>query len=127
MCDIDGVKFYGSPWCNWLGGMAFDVPDEDLSGHLSKIPNNIDVLITHIAPYKICDLGIDAQHFGSPQLLDEVFKKKPKLHIFGHIHSDGGKYVKLGNTLFVNVSTLSKGILIDYDEMEVIDEVDSSE
>ena len=48
-------------------------------------------------------------HLGSMELkevLDEMnqFNKAPRVVAFGHIHGDGGKMMKIGNTLYINAS-----------------------
>lgn len=66
---IDGVKFYGHPWtprfCDW----AFNSSDEELSVIDSKIPDDVNVLITHGPPYGILDTvkGIDEMVNGKIQ------------------------------------------------------------
>jgi len=88
--ELEGVRFYGSPWqpefCNW----AFNVPrGQALATIWSKIPDDTDVLITHGPPYNILDevafTGIKA---GCEDLADRILQVRPKLHIFGHIHVD---------------------------------------
>jgi Icc-related predicted phosphoesterase len=102
---IDGVKFYGSPWQNWYYDWAFNLPknSKELKEKWAMIPKNTDILITHSPPYQICD-----DDLGCELLTDRVFEVRPKLHIFGHIHQNGGQYKQYGNTLFYNVSYNNK-------------------
>jgi Icc-related predicted phosphoesterase len=102
---IDGIKFYGSPWQNWYYDWAFNLPknSKELKEKWAMIPKNTDVLITHSPPYQICD-----DDLGCELLTDRVFEVRPKLHIFGHIHQNGGQYKQYGNTLFYNVSYNNK-------------------
>jgi hypothetical protein len=51
-----------------------------------RIPKETDVLITHTPPKYHLDLNL-----GCPGLLSESWKVKPRLHIFGHIHSGHGR------------------------------------
>lgn len=44
-----------------------------------------DILITHGPPKNHLDLGL-----GCPHLLREVWRVKPRLHVFGHIHWGAG-------------------------------------
>lgn len=46
-----------------------------------RIPLDTDVLVTHTPPKYHRDLEL-----GCPGLLEEVWRVKPKVHIFGHIH-----------------------------------------
>lgn len=111
-CEIDGVKFYGSPWqpefCSW----AFNLPrGSKLKEKWDKIPEGTDVLITHCPPYRILDRTHYAygEEIGCEDLLDTVLKVRPKLHVFGHCHAGYGmNYHLLDGTVFVNASTCSE-------------------
>ncbi|KUI68492.1 putative rhamnogalacturonate lyase C [Cytospora mali] len=46
-----------------------------------RIPLETDVLVTHTPPRFHRDLGL-----GCPGLLEEIWRVRPKLHVFGHIH-----------------------------------------
>ncbi|KAF3934475.1 hypothetical protein ABW19_dt0202890 [Dactylella cylindrospora] len=61
------------------------------------IPNGIDVLVTHGPPYGHLDgstmgvgKGLAAQHTGCEALREAVWRSRPKLHVFGHIHEARG-------------------------------------
>jgi len=110
---INGVKFYGSPWQKWFYDWAFNLPAGSswLKDKWDIIPNDVDVLITHTPPFQICDSDFMGENLGCELLVNRVFDIKPKLHVFGHIHASAGKYMRLGKTLFVNVS--NNGCLIE--------------
>lgn len=102
--EIEGIKFYGSPWTPWFYDFAFNLPPgRALALKWDKIPSDTDVLITHGPPYGIFDLNMHGEHVGDEELLDAVEHVKPKIHAFGHVHysHDAGK---LGDTLFVNAA-----------------------
>lgn len=105
MVELEGLKIYGAPWqpefCNW----AFNLPrGHRLREKWNKIPNGIDILVTHGPPLRILDLNLDADHVGCGDLYDVVVKRvKPRLHVFGHIHNAYGA-VAQGRTLFVNAA-----------------------
>ena len=52
----------------------------------NSIPHETDVLITHTPPKHHLDL-----HIGCPSLLSEIWRVKPRLHVFGHVHSGHGR------------------------------------
>ena len=52
----------------------------------NKIPRETDVLITHTPPRYHLDLGV-----GCAGLLEEIWLVKPRLHVFGHVHSGAGR------------------------------------
>lgn len=110
LCDsgteFEGLKIWGSPWTKKFQGMnpkcmAFTVEDdEELAEKWGKIPQDLDILVTHCPPYGIMDgvhkyisvsKGPTQEHFGSTSLLKKTLEIKPKLHVFGHIHESYGK------------------------------------
>jgi predicted phosphohydrolase len=102
---IDGVRFYGSPWqpefCSW----AFNLPrGRELAEVWSRIPPGIDVLITHGPPDGIGDRMMATRRAGCSDLRRRVAELAPRLHLFGHIHEDGGAWCD-GPTTFANVTT----------------------
>lgn len=102
---IDSVRFYGSPWqpefCSW----AFNVPrGPALAEVWAKIPRGVDVLITHGPPEGFGDRTTATQRAGCSDLRRRVAEVEPRLHIFGHIHQDGGVW-RDGPTTFANVTT----------------------
>lgn len=134
--ETNNIKIYGSPWqpefCDW----GFNLPrnGDKLKEKWDMIPIDTDILITHGPPQTILDSAgppINKPLLGCELLLDRVKEVKPKIHVFGHIHSARGvKYVN--DTLFVNASVLNeqyqyvyKPIVIDYDfmtnEWEIVD------
>src|SRR4051794_39961846 len=86
-CEIEGLKFYGSPWtplfCDW----AFMLPrGPKMAAKWSLIPDGLDVLITHGPPEGIRDFNRTGEPCGCRDLLVRVLDAKPRLHVFGHIH-----------------------------------------
>jgi len=113
--EIDGVKFWGSPWqpefCDW----HFNLPrGPQLAKKWALIPRDTDVLITHGPPHGILDVCPDVnQVLASPQMIsvgcEELAKTiprvQPKVHIFGHIHEGYGTHEQNGIT-FINGSNV---------------------
>lgn len=103
LVEINGFKIYGSPFtplfCDW----AFMLPrDEIYNKKWSKIPEDVDILLTHGPAYNILD-GVNChrsrpelgqEHVGCKGLLDRIMElPNLKLHICGHIHGAYGKKV----------------------------------
>ena len=109
--EIMGLKFYGTPVTPIFFNWAFNRTEDVLKSHWEKIPNNIDILITHGPPYGIMDLSKrDKINTGSPSLYEEVINRiKPTYHVFGHIHEGYGILEKDGIT-FINASNMD----VDY-------------
>jgi Icc-related predicted phosphoesterase len=102
-CEIEGIRFYGSPWtplfCDW----SFMLSDEELATKWAAIPAGVDVLITHGPPHGILDFTNRKEHAGSRTLFDRVFEVKPRLHVFGHIHEAAGQ-TEIDGVAFLNAS-----------------------
>lgn len=102
---IDGVRFYGSPWQPAFMDWAFNLPrGPALAAVWARIPRGVDVLITHGPPDGIGDRTSIAGRAGCADLRARVEEVAPRLHLFGHIHQDGGVW-RRGATTFANVTT----------------------
>jgi Icc-related predicted phosphoesterase len=85
--EIAGLKIYGTPFQPWFNGWAFNVMDkEELEAHYAKIPEGLDILVTHCPPYGVMDHNRRREHCGSGELSGAVYRARPRLHVFGHIH-----------------------------------------
>jgi len=56
----------------------------------STVPVETDILVTHTPPAYHCDLS-PVFSAGCPFLLSEVWRVRPALHVFGHVHAGYGK------------------------------------
>jgi len=116
LCDsgteFEGLKIWGSPWSLWFSEInpkctAFTGNEDDLEKSYQTIPNDIDILITHTPPYGILDKCKNG-HVGSESLRNQMFRIKPKLLVFGHIHECGGTKIDLVSTICVNSSIVNE-------------------
>lgn len=107
--ELLGLRIFGSGWCPWHAAAApGDVTPRSL-GHVAarevwhrsggggehrfnEIPEHLDVLLTHGAPFGIFDRMEESwSHWGGSQaLLLEVLRAGPRAHLFGHIHEQRG-------------------------------------
>lgn len=101
---INGIKFWGSPYIPFQPNWAFTKTASAMEEHWDKIPKDVDVLITHTPPKGILDETSTEIEVGCPALKDEITKKQPPLHIFGHLHENYGK-VTLQNTTYINATS----------------------
>lgn len=109
-----GIKFFGSPNCKYIPGFINTFTEDKLKELYSKITKGTDVLITHTPPYGICDtVKGDSYHLGSISLMERIREIKPKIHIFGHIHT-GKKYLRENGTDYFNVSILDEDYELAY-------------
>lgn len=127
---IGGLRFYGTPWVPTINGRwVYEMDDDELSSKFSKIPTDVDVLISHSPPIGLSDseqwdvsLGHPnyiRQHFGSKVLRNEIIRKSPKINICGHIHTGDHHPLMLGNTVVLNVSIIDERYREAYDPSEV--------
>ena len=83
------VRFYGAPQIPQCGGEEFAFQyrrsEDAWSG---TIPLETDVLITHTPPRHHLDLPAG---LGCDFLLREVWRVRPKIHVFGHVHAGYGR------------------------------------
>ncbi|KAL8822886.1 MAG: hypothetical protein Q9191_006390 [Dirinaria sp. TL-2023a] len=83
------INFYGElgGTCNH-GNLLFKYhPHEDTWN--DKNPQEVNVFITHAPP----KYHLDVDGYGSDHLLKELWRIRPRLHVFGHVHGGYGKQV----------------------------------
>lgn len=116
--DIDSGKeysIYGTPWCHQFGYWAFmGYSDERLEEIYKKMPDNVDILLTHDAPYGYSDKldpkqleeqkRKDPGHIGGIGLTNAIKERKPKYNFHGHLHSTNHDVEMLDDTKIYNVS-----------------------
>ncbi|MER3631930.1 MAG: metallophosphoesterase, partial [Blastocatellia bacterium] len=108
---IDGLRIYGSPWQPRFFDWAFNRNrGPEMAEVWSKIPADIDILITHGPPFGILDeveRPGGMENAGCEELLRKIAEiihfGRLRLHIFGHIHAGHGTKV-FDDMTFVNAS-----------------------
>lgn len=102
---IAGLSFYGAPWQPAYNDWAFNLPrGPALAAVWAHIPAGLDILITHGPPAGVGDSSGMDERAGCADLRARVRAVPPRLHLFGHIHQDGGVWQD-GPTTFANVTT----------------------
>ena len=90
MVEVMGIKIWGAGWHPRRG--------DSMSGNnYADIPEGVDIVVTHEAPYGIFDMTGGGHWGSSHQLLDAIYRAKPKVHLFGHIHEQRGLWNKNGD------------------------------
>lgn len=104
--EINGIRFWGSPWTPFFHDWAFNLArGEEIARKWNLIPDDINVLITHGPPHGILDMTKRGIPAGCEMLIERIAQlKQLKYHIFGHIHEGYGMVEKMG-VRFVNAST----------------------
>lgn len=109
-CEIDGVKFWGSPVTPWFFNWAFNVHRGVLiRKYWNEIPEDVDVLITHGPPHGILDTVNQYEDcLGCEELFERVDNlTRPLVHAFGHIHGGYGQ-AQFGRQRFYNASVVNE-------------------
>ena len=119
--DKLNIKFYGSPWCHKFYNWAYmDYDDDKLREIFLKMPEDVDVLVTHDCPKGACDVILqdvwwaNGEHIGSIGLCEAVIERKPKMMFTGHLHSTNKLGELLGNTMVYNTSIIDENYKLSY-------------
>lgn len=95
LVEIEGIKIWGSPITPTFYNWAFNRDrGAKIKKHWSKIPEGIDILLTHGPAYGHLDL-VGTESVGCVDLLEVINKIKPSIHIFGHIHRHSHKTIEI--------------------------------
>lgn len=93
--EIEGVKFYGSPFSDTFEKYVFN-------DGFGEIPKDTDVLVTHGPPEGILDELGEYGHIGSEELSTVLESEEFEAHIFGHVHQQHGRSGDSYNVSVVN-------------------------
>ena len=118
--DNKTYTIFGTPYCHIFGNWPFMRDEKTLKEKYSEIPENLDILFCHDAPYGVSDICYqfyqwDKRHKGCPVLRDAILEKKPKYCFHGHLHSTNHEEELLGDTKVYNTSILDEDYKITYD------------
>lgn len=110
--SLGGVKFWGTPWQPFFQNWSFNAPEFDqgeefLHEKFNRIPDDVDVVISHSPPAGILD-KTGGRHVGSVALNRALQRVNPTLAVFGHVHMRYGVET-IGATTCANVA------VTDYD------------
>lgn len=96
------------------------VSDEQIAENFNKMPEDIDVLLTHDAPYGTSDICLQdvwwnkQEHIGCMPLADAIREKKPKVNLHGHLHTTNHSVERLLETDVYCVSLLDERYEMTY-------------
>lgn len=134
LCDnsveIEGKRFYGTPWIGDLSNWAFYKPEEStdtckgLKDTFANIPKKCDVILTHMPP-RYMGLGEVIQggnfntgsDYGSQVLADATVgtEKQFQYLLCGHVHSGCHMPVCSNGRKLVNVSIKDENYKVNYE------------
>jgi len=102
--EVAGYKIYGSPYqpefCDW----AFNLQKDACKGTWEKIPDKLDILLTHGPAHGHGDKCVHGGSAGCQHLLQAIRQRKVPVQICGHIH-EGYGHTMDGQTVLINAST----------------------
>lgn len=125
--DSNGIlwSIFGTPYCSIFGNWPFMRYDEYLSEKFSKIPDQVDIIISHDPPFAAGDIDVILdipvskigrirlhEHLGNKPLKQRIENVDYKLLVCGHIHRGEHTFNEEWKT--VNVSYLNEEYVPDY-------------
>jgi len=121
--EIEGIRFWGSPITPWFNNWAFNrFRGSEIEHHWNKIPEGIDVLLTHGPPAYLqnhLSMVLEGEDVGCEDLYKAIQRVKPKINAFGHIHEGYGTSEEDG-VLYMNCSVVNRRYSIQNKPIEVI-------
>jgi Icc-related predicted phosphoesterase len=118
--DEQTIKIYGTPWCKVFGNWHFMLHNDELTDKYNSIPDHVDILMTHDAPFGTSDICLQDvpfntfSHIGNVPLKEAVKRTLPKIVIHGHLHSSNHEYEYINDIKVVNVSILDEKYQVTY-------------
>lgn len=113
--EIEGVRIHGSGWNPWQvagdpdqcipkiwDNSHYNVTSGGEGQQRQQIPDEVDVLMTHEPARYILDCVENSKSTwgSSMQLREAIITKKPKVHLFGHLHEQNGHYQKKSSSFW---------------------------
>lgn len=87
---------------------AFSCSEKELERKWELIPDDTDVILTHVPPLGVLDQGYKGEVLGSSSLIEQAIPRvMPKAVVFGHNHDEQGMvmlHLPEGNVLCVNAA-----------------------
>ncbi|KAF2875518.1 Metallo-dependent phosphatase-like protein, partial [Massariosphaeria phaeospora] len=83
-------KVFGSPCSPTMRNWAFGYQAHEASKLWDAIPSDTDIVVTHTPPKDHCDTATEDVRTGCEVLLQALYRVRPMLSVFGHIHEARG-------------------------------------
>lgn len=114
---VQGLRFYGSPWTPFFCDWAFNLKRGDALRQVwRKIPEGLDVLVTHGPPFSVGDMvsrHLATENVGCVDLRHRIWEVKPRVHVCGHIHEGYGQR-ELDGLTYINCSVLDERYALNH-------------
>lgn len=121
--NIEGINFFGTPYCPSLKNWAFYGTSDILKEKFNQIPTDTQILITHCPPkYGLQGTVLETNwnhmsDFGCVELqevIDDKFSDKDMWVLSGHVHSGKHDIEKLNDIKYRQVSLLDENYKVSY-------------
>lgn len=121
--DDKWYKIYGTPQCKQFGNWPYMPGNSRLDDFYSKIPEDVDILISHDSPQigQVGNILEDKNSFypfgrpaGNIDLTNACYHKLPKYVLSGHVHSGDHELKEYSDMKFANVSLLDESYNVVY-------------
>jgi Icc-related predicted phosphoesterase len=89
--EVDGLRVYGSPRTPRFGHWAFMYDQKNEDAVWAPVPEKLHVLVTHGPAFTVLDQTASGKNVGCFGLAKRLEEVRPRFHVFGHIHEDGGR------------------------------------
>jgi len=113
--EIDGIKFWGSPYTPFFCSDYWKFHYDRAEGETmwAKIPEGLDFLITHGPAMKHLDMTLEGVNAGCHDLFHRIRSMvqkdvAPRYHVFGHIHEAYGRKDIGDCSVLLNVSAVDR-------------------
>jgi len=113
-CEIEGKTFWGSPYTPFFSSDYWKFHyDPAQIGTWDRIPEKLDVLITHGPARNHLDKTVEGDNAGCYDLFRRIREMiypdvAPRFHVFGHIHEAYGRKEIGDCTTLLNVSAVDR-------------------
>lgn len=102
-------KIFGTPYCHIYGTWAFMREPEILENKFSEIPEDLDILLCHDAPFGVSDtVQFRSEHLGNPELRRAILNKQPRYVFHGHLHTSNHSEERLRDSRIYNTSLVDE-------------------
>lgn len=108
LIEFEGKRIFLTPYVPNLRNWAFSFPDDVPFEFRQRIPDNLDILVSHGPPKGYFDQIIEGSHVGSESLLAWCRASEPKVIICGHIHEGRGAEQTSWGGMIYNVSSVDR-------------------
>jgi Icc-related predicted phosphoesterase len=116
--EFGNYNIVGYQYTTPFVGGAFEKPEKEQVDDFRELEKLIDkntILITHGPAWGILD-AVDGEHVGSMALRELIDRKEPRLHLFGHVHSNFGIKNHAVNASYPHSQ---KFVSVDVDSLEI--------